>query len=90
MDKMDKLIKEMALKAEDILNSTVFKCEENTNPTNTNPTTAALNAEFALGEHFALMNIVKAYDMNLYVSVAKSTQEVRNKLLNIANNIYSV
>lgn len=81
---MEKFIKETALKAEDFLNSAACKCERNTNPT-----TAALNAEFALGKYIALMDIVKAYDMDLYVSTAKSTKEARDKLSSIANNIYS-
>ena len=81
---MEKFIKEIALKAEDFLNSAVSQCERNTVTT-----TAALNANFALGKYFALMDIVKAYDMELYVSIATSTKEARDKLSNIASNIYS-
>lgn len=82
---MEKFIKETALKVEDFLNSAVSKCERETNVT-----TAALNAEFALGKYFALMDIIKTYDIDLYISVAKSTREARNKLLNIVNNIRRV
>lgn len=82
---MEKFIKETALKAEDILNSVISKCGKDIHPV-----TAALNAEFALGEYFALMNIIKTYDMDLYVSVAKSTQETKDKLTNITNNMYLI
>lgn len=79
---MEKFIKETALKVEDFLNSAASKCERETNVT-----TAALKAEFALGKYFALMDIIKTYDIDLYISVAKSTREARNKLSNIVNNI---
>lgn len=82
---MEKFIKETALKVEDFLNSAASKCERETNIT-----TAALNAEFALGKYFALMDIVKTYDMDLYISVAKSTREARDKLSNIVNNMRRV
>lgn len=82
---MEKFIKETALKSEDFLNSAASKCERETNIT-----TAALNAEFVLGKYFALMDIIKTYDIDLYISVAKSTREARNKLSNIVNNIRRV
>lgn len=80
---MDKFIKETALKAEDFLNSAASKCERETNIT-----TAALNAEFALGKYFALMDIIKTYDIDLYISVAKSTREAKEKLVSIVNKLY--
>lgn len=85
MDRMDNFVAEIALKAENILNIAIFQCMGTTNLT-----TATLNAEFALGQYFALMDIVKAYNMEWYIGVTKSTEEVRNKLSNIVNNIYSV
>lgn len=82
---MDKFINEIALKAEDFSNSALSKCEQNTNPT-----TAALNANFALGEFFALMKIVKKHNIDLYVKTAISAQETVDKLTDIVNNIYSI
>lgn len=80
---MKKFIKEIALKTEDFLNGAVIQCERNTNLIQ-----AALNAEFALGKYFALMDIVKVYDVDLYVNVAESTTEAREKLASIVNKLY--
>lgn len=80
---MDKFINEMALKAEDFINCSACRCERNANPIQ-----AALNAGFDLGKYFALMDIIKAHNIDLCVSVAKSTTEAREKLASIVNKLY--
>ena len=72
------------------LKDKALKALHNANIDVENKRTRILNANYALGEFFALSELIWEYDINVYVQLGEQTKEYRDKLLEITEDIYSI